>query len=349
MEARLILFNEHIEIDGIKIGPGEPLYIIAEMGLMHEGSLEKAEEIIRACREADVNAVKTQHFKADNLVCASNPKELAWAKANEVPDEFILDIAAICKDHDITFLCTPHEPSVLDFLVDDLEVGAIKIGSGEHRNYPFLEEIASRGIPVILSTGLHTSINDIQFSIKAVGIGGCSALAVLHCISQYPTPTESLQMRTMDLIREVFRGPVGFSDHTEHGVGSTIAIAKGADLVERHVMDNCSPERRDFKVATDVDHFGLFYTFRAIRQALGEGKDRCALVGEAQTAKWAEKSFVSTCFIAEGTVITEEMITVKRPGKGIPPSSKDRVIGKVASHSIVANMVIMGLEDQEGK
>lgn len=330
MEATLSGFPTHIEIAGRKIGPGEPCYVIAEAGVSHFGEMEKAYQLIQMAVDAKADVFKTQHYSTELLVGPSAADWRERLKSKELPDEAILLMQKRCDEIGIPFLCTPHEEKALNYLNEILGVPAIKIGSGEIGNWPFLSRIAACKKPVILSTGMY-KIQDIKDAISVLSDGGCRELAILHCVTSYPADSEMVNLRVMDQIRSFFSGPVGYSDHTVGTAVPLAAVALGANIVEKHItIDLNVPNAQDWKVSCHPGNFSNFIAdIRAIEKSLGDGKKVITDKEEASKA-WAKKSITVFKRIKKGEVITLDKIIIQRPGLGLDGSFLNAVIGRKA-------------------
>lgn len=334
-------FPSHIEIAGRKIGPGEPCYVIAEGGISHFGQLPKAFGLIDLAKIAGADVYKTQHYRTNSLVGPSTPEWRERLRTKEMPDNAIHAMKEYCTHQGMPFLCTPHDEEVLEFLDVTLDVPAFKIGSGEVENWPFLANIANRGKPIILSTGMY-ELAQIDEAIKVLAENGCDQLAILHCVTAYPAAPSIINLSVMDQIRDFFDGPVGYSDHTEGTAIPLAAVALGADIVEKHItLDRDVPNAQDWKVSCDSDTFPEFVRdIRLIEKARGGGP-KALSNAEKQSIKWARKSLTAKEKIPAGTKITDSMLAVQRPGTGLPASLLKRVLGSVASCDIASGEVLM--------
>lgn len=320
-------FPRHIEIAGRRIGPGEPCYIIAEAGVSHFGDMDKAWRLIDLALSSHADAFKTQHYHTDRLVGPSAPDWRERLRSKELPDEAIRAMQDRCQKSGIPFLCTAHDEIALDFLAKDLEVPAFKIGSGEVENWPFLAKIAQLGKPIMLSTGMY-SIEQIREAIHILHDNGCTALAVLHCVTNYPANPIQVNLHVMSQIREFFSGPVGYSDHTAGTAIPLAAVALGADILEKHItLDRDIPNAQDWKVACDPSNLASFVAeVRAVEAARG-GDPKTVSEEERHSLLWARKSITAAQDIQVGSVIEESMLLAQRPGTGIPPSELEKVLG----------------------
>ena len=333
-------FPTHFEIEGRRIGPGEPCYVIAEAGVSHFGEMEKAYQLIDLTVSARADIFKTQHYYTDRLVGPSAPEWRERLRTKELPDGAIRLMQQRCRERGVPFLCTPHDDLALEFLDRELNVPAFKIGSGEVENWPFLARIAKSGKPAILSTGMY-EIAQIRDAIKVMQDNGCPALAVLHCVTSYPADASLINLKVMDRIREFFPGPVGYSDHTEGTAVPLAAVALGADIVEKHItIDRDVPNAQDWKVSCDPSNFARFVAdVREIEKARGGGP-KVLSENERKSMLWARKSLTAAADIPAGTKIDAAMLLAQRPGSGLPASRIAEVIGRAAVRNISAGTVI---------
>jgi N-acetylneuraminate synthase/N,N'-diacetyllegionaminate synthase len=320
-------FQPVISLGGRAIGPGQPVFVIAEAGVAHFGDPSRADRLVDMAAEAGADAFKTQAFVTDRLVAATLPEWRDRLRPKEVPFEFLKRMRDRCDRRGLMFLCTAHdEPSLTT--VDALGVPGYKIGSGERGNLPFLAAIGARGKPVILSTGMYER-EHVAAALAALAGAGCGQLALLHCVTSYPAPVEQVNLSAMATLRELFPGPVGYSDHT---VGHTVCIAAaalGARVVEKHIcVDFDVPNAQDWKVSCGPDDFAAFV--QAVRDAeravgrAGLSVQPC----ERPALEWALKSLVAARPLAAGTVLSADMVVAKRPGGGIAPAELDKVLGR---------------------
>lgn len=330
----MIEFPSHISIGGRRIGPDEPCYVIAEGGVSHFGQMQKAYELIDMAVEAAADVFKTQHFYTDMLVGPSSPEWRDRLRSKEMPDAAIEQMQQYCDSKGIPFLCTPHDMAALKFLDEVLDVPAFKIGSGEVENWPFLAEIASKQKPIILSTGMY-EIHQIRDAVRVLADNGCSQLAILHCVTNYPAEPAQINLRVMHTIREFFSGPVGYSDHTEGTAIPLAAVGLGADIIEKHItLDRDVPNAQDWKVSCDPTNFkGFVSDIRAIQQAVGTGEKKLS-DKEKSSILWARKSLTARVDLFRGTVLSADMLCSQRPGTGIPASRLGEFLGRTILRDI---------------
>jgi len=317
--------------------------IIAEAGVNHNGSIEIAKKMIDAAAAAGADFVKFQTFKAEKLVSGNAEKadyQKATTNADESQFEMIkkleLDVKAhqelinYCNQKNIIFISTPFDMESIDLLFD-LGVPFYKIGSGEITNYPYLKKIASKGLPVILSTGM-SDLSDVEKAMNVLINNGLNLedIILLHANTEYPTPYEDVNLKAMLTLKEAFKTKVGYSDHTLGIELPVAAVAMGATVIEKHFTLDRNMEGPDHKASLEPDELKkMVQSIRNIEIALGDGIKKPSK-SEVKNKPIARKSIVAAKFIAKGEVFTEDNITAKRPGRGISPMRWNEVLGRKA-------------------
>ena len=340
-----------IDIGGYKIGRGCPCFIIAEAGVNHDGSLDRARRLVDKAARAGADAVKFQTFQADRIASPAAPKadyqlrhtdasesQLEMLRRLELSSEDHVALFSLCQRSGIQFLSTPFDEGSADFL-DELGVAAFKIGSGEITNTPLLMHVARKCKPVILSTGM-SHLSEVDLAVNAVRSAGNDQLVLLHCVSSYPADPAEANLRAMHTMAQAFKTPVGYSDHTLGTEIAIAAVAMGARVVEKHfTLDRGSPGP-DHRASLEPDELAaLVRGIRSVEAAMGHGRKEPA-ASEADTARVARKSLVAAEDIPAGARLTEELIAIKRPGSGLPPAMRDQLIGRVALKRIPAGSLL---------
>lgn len=317
------------------------VFIIAEAGVNHNGSLNLAKKLVDSAKDAGADCVKFQTFIARNIVSknavkAEYQKQQTQAEESQQDmlkklqlsfDEFV-ELNEYCKSKDIEFMSTAFDFESIDFL-NSLEMGTWKIPSGDITNLPYMIKIAKLNKPVILSTGMST-MDDIRRAIKALKDSGVGELTVLHCTTEYPTPFTDVNLRAMLSIKDEFDVKVGYSDHTKGIEVPIAAVALGATVIEKHFTLDRNMEGPDHKASLEPYELKTMVdSIRHIELALGDGMKKPA-ESEKKNMAVARKSIIAMKDIKAGELFTEENLTVKRPGDGISPMRWFDVIGKVA-------------------
>jgi N,N'-diacetyllegionaminate synthase len=339
-----------ISIGDRKVGRGEPCFIIGEAGVNHNGSLELARKLVDLAVDAGCDAVKFQTFKPEKVCSPFAPKatyqlqtteaeesQLEMGKKLELPFDAFRELHNYCRDRNIIFLSTPFDYESADFLAE-LPVPAFKIPSGEITNLFFLEHIARKGYPLIVSTGMAT-MEEVSVAVDAIRTTGNHQMVLLQCVSNYPAEPSSMNLRAMDTLERAFGVPVGLSDHT---VGTEIAfaaVALGACIIEKHFTLSHELPGPDQRASLEPQELvNLVKGIRNIEAALGDGIKRPA-AEELNTADVARRSLVAARFIPAGSVLTIEMLDILRPGTGLPPAMRPQLVGRQVQHDIEAGTI----------
>ena len=318
--------------------------IIAEAGVNHNGSMEIAKQLVDAAVEAGVDIIKFQTFKAEKLV-SKTAKQAEYQKKNigdgndsqyemlkklELSEKDHEELMAYCKEKGIRFWSTAFDFESMDYL-HSLGLGLWKIPSGEITNYPFIRKIASYGEDVIMSTGM-CEMMDIQNAMDVLLRYGIrkEQITLLHCNTQYPTPYQDVNLNAMASIKHKFDIQVGYSDHTSGIEVPIAAVALGAKIIEKHFTIDRNLPGPDHKASLEPYELkAMVSAIRHIEQALGDGIKRVS-DSEKANISVARKSIVAACSIKKGELLTEENLTVKRPGTGLSPMLWDKVVGTIA-------------------
>lgn len=319
--------------------------IIAEAGVNHNGSIELAKELIEAAAISGADFIKFQTFKADKLV-NKNARKAEYQKRNiddgddsqytmlkklELNENAHYELIDHCKEKGIQFLSTGFDIESIDFL-DSINTPFFKIPSGEITNKPYLIHIASKGKPVIMSTGM-AIIEEIKDALNVLLQHGIPKehITVLHCNTEYPTPMEDVNLNAMKHIRDEFGVNVGYSDHTNGIEVPIAAVALGATVIEKHFTLDRNLPGPDHKASLEPDELkAMISAIRNIEKAIsGSGKKERS-TSEAKNLDIARKSIIASKSIKKGDIFTTENITVKRPGTGISPMLWDEILGQKA-------------------
>jgi N-acetylneuraminate synthase len=325
-----------VRIGDATIGGGARCFVVAEAGVNHNGSLDLAMKLVDAAAAAGADAVKFQTFKAEKLVTAAAAKAAYQERATgggsqlemlarlQLTETDHRTLIAHCAAAGLMFLSTPFEEESADFLVAS-GVPALKVSSGDLTNLPFLEHLASKHLPVLLSTGMAT-LAEVHGAVAA--LSAAPAVVLLHCVSNYPADPADVNLRAMETMRQAFGVPVGYSDHTEGLSVALAAVALGADVLEKHFTLDRTLPGPDHRASIEPDELArLVKEVRIVQRSLGHGRKEPA-PSEASTAAAARKSLVAACDVTAGTVLRSEHIAVKRPGTGIPPSMRAQLLGR---------------------
>lgn len=318
------------------------VFIIAEAGVNHNGSLKYAKKLVDAAVEAGADAVKFQTFKAENLVCKTAEKasyqlettdreesQFEMLKRLELSMDMHKELIEYCNQKNIQFLSTPFDVESLN-LLEQLGIHCFKIPSGEITNLPYLREVGKKGKEVILSTGMST-MDEVEAALSVLNNSGAKGVSVLHCNTQYPTPMVDVNLKVIPEMKKKLGISVGYSDHTK-GIEIPIAAAAlGAEIIEKHFTLDRNMEGPDHKASLEPDELkAMVGAIRNIEKALGCNQKQVS-ASEEENVKIVRKSIVAKQRIQKGTVFNQDNITVKRPGNGISPMRWDEIIGQTAA------------------
>jgi len=341
---------KEIRIANKLIGEKQPVFIIAEAGVNHNGRVKLAKKLVDAAKAAGADAIKFQTFKAEELATPQAPKavyqkrhgqgrtQYEMLKALELSAAEFRGLLQYCQKKKIVFLSTPFDPHSAHFL-QQLGIPAFKISSGDLTNLPLLAQIAKYGKPVILSTGMATLL-DVRLAVRAIYRAGNKKLVLLHCTSNYPTRAEDVNLKAMLTLKEKFGLPVGYSDHSLGLEVPTAAVAMGACVIEKHITLNKKATGPDHRSSlTPAELKKLVQAIRRTEVMFGNGLKE-PQASEKETKKVARKSLVSATEINKGKLITRGMLAVKRPGTGIAPKYLSYFIGKLAKRNMTRDKLI---------
>jgi N,N'-diacetyllegionaminate synthase len=325
------------------------VFIIAEAGVNHNGSLELAKQLVDIAVDSGADAVKFQTYKTEELVTFNaksadyqqkninkNETQFEMLKKLELSEEDFLELKKYCDEKSILFLSTPHTESSVDFLNKIMPL--FKIGSGDLNNLPLLEKIAKLNKPIIISTGMG-SFNEISEAINLIKKYNKN-LVVLHCTTNYPCSCDEVNLRYMLEIERTFNVLTGYSDHTEGIIVPTIAASLGAVVIEKHFTLNKDMSGPDHKASLNPEELKkMVFNIRnqtivdIPKETLGI-KNKILSDSEKKISEIARKSIVAKSNINPGSIITKNLLIIKRPGTGILPKDLNKVLDKKAKKFI---------------
>jgi N,N'-diacetyllegionaminate synthase len=338
-------FEQSFRIADRDVGGQAPCLVIAEAGVSHFGDMDLARNLVDLAVEARADVFKTQLFDVDALIAKRaedwrerlRPRNLTLDQAKELKGR--------CEAKGLVFLATAHDETRIPWL-RELDVAAVKVGSGERSNPDFLRALARLGKPMIVSTGLSCEA-DVAEALSACAEAGCRRIALLHCVTCYPTPPAEVNLAAMDRLQDLFGGPIGYSDHTEDGLAVLAAVARGAKIIEKHItIRRKMPNAQDWKVSAGPEDFPrLVADIRRIEAMLGHGRKEPAPC-EAAGAEWALKSLVAIRDLAAGHRLEAGDLAAKRPGDGIAPNRIAEIVGRRLRRTVEADAPVLP-EDTE--
>ena len=320
-----------IRIGGREVGAGAPLFVIAEVGLNHGGSVERALALVDAAASAGVPAVKLQTLSAAELVVVSPTRDLfAQFELDEAAHHLI---AARARAHGLALVATPLSLGAVD-LLERVGIDAYKIASGDITFTPLIERCAATGKPLIISTGVST-LDEVIVAVACARRAGAASIAVLHCVSSYPVPPGSVNLRAIATLASALGVPVGLSDHAPDTSGVPVAVAFGASIYERHIILNDHDDAIDAPVSSTPEGFAEVIRIAARAAAsLGSGLKE-VLPAEAPNAA-SRRGLYATRALPVGHVITADDVIALRPATTVTPDRLSALIGATLTRDVAA-------------
>ena len=316
--------------------------IIAEAGVNHNGKLDLALKLCDAAKEAGADVVKFQTWKTEKIITRTvsqadyqtentgkTESQFDMLKRLELSYDDFRKIKAHCDKIGIQFASTADEEESLDFLIS-LGIPFIKIGSGEITNIPYLRIMGSKKLPIIISSGMST-LAEVDVALAELRNAGATDIILLHCTTNYPCPMQDVNLKAMLTLKEAFKIPVGYSDHTEGIEVPVAAVAMGAKVIEKHFTLDRNMEGPDHLASTEpVEFKKMVDSIRNIEKAFGTG-EKLPTKSEIDISKVVLKRCVASKKIKTGEIFNEKNLTVKRNDKGLPAKYWDLLIGKKAT------------------
>lgn len=341
----------NININGRIIGQNTSPYIIAEMSANHNGDFNLAKNIIEEAKKAGADALKIQTYTADTITLNSNLPDFQirgglwdgetlyslYQKAY-TPWEWHKPLFEYARELDITMFSSPFDNTAVD-LLEDLNAPAYKIASFEAVDLPLIKYVASTGKPMIISTGM-ADAEEIQEAIDAARAGGCKELAILHCVSGYPAPSEDYNLLTIPDMMKRFGLVTGLSDHTLDNTTAITSVALGASIIEKHfTLDRNAGGPDDSFSLEPTDLTALCRDSKTAWQALGK-VDYGRKASEQGNAQF-RRSLYFVKDLKAGDIITEDAVRSVRPGFGLAPKFLEEVIGKKVVKDVIKNTPVI--------
>jgi N,N'-diacetyllegionaminate synthase len=344
-------FNKEIHIGNFTIGGNNPVFIIAEAGVNHNGQIELAKDLIDVAVKCGADAVKFQSFITEELILDSVEKaayqkettgtsesQFEMLKGLEMAIDNMRVLKSYCEDQGILYLTTPFDEKSLDEL-DALELAAYKISSTDTTNIGFIRRVARKGKPLIISTGM-CYMDEVEKAIQAAGEINPNVI-LLQCTSNYPVQDKEVNLNVINTFTDKFDMIIGFSDHTPSIGASPYAVAAGARVVEKHFTLDKSMEGPDHRASLNPEELKAYISeIRKVELYLGNGIKE-PTPDESNTRNRLQKCLVAFKPIAQGDLFTEDNIVAKRTGgQGISGMDLDSVLGKRAQHDLKVNQLI---------
>jgi len=337
---------EKIRIQNKVIGEGQPAFIIAEIGMNHNGSVGQAKCFIDAAAEAGVDAVKFQtHIaEAETLRNAPTPPyfdqepRFDYFKRTAFDKSQLAELKEYAESRDLIFICSPFSIPAVD-LLESINISAYKIPSGEIANLPLLEYVARKGKPILISSGM-SSLPELEEAISLIRRFN-QDIILMQCTSEYPCPYENVGLNLIQELKQRFDLPVGLSDHTLTIYAAIAAVTLGACVIEKHLTLSKRMYGPDAKFSLTTEEFKqMVEGIRAVETALSHPADKNDIERFEYMRRTFQKSIVSVVDIPRGTEIQENMISVKKPGDGLHPRYFKEIIGKKVLRDIPRDSLI---------
>ena len=333
-----------------EIGGDSPIFIIAEVGINHNGNIEIAKKLIDVASEAEADAVKFQSFIAKNLVTStantvsyqnkdnSNLKQIDILEKVELEFDELQILKCYAESKGLIFLSTPFDLDSLK-LLQELDLDAYKISSGDLTNPILINEVAKLGKPVFLSSGM-ANLDEIKESVKWIVDNGCNLFGIMQCTSCYPTEQEDCNLNVITSLKNSFNVPIGFSDHTIDSIAAILSVGLGIQFIEKHITLDHSLKGPDHQMSMEPNDFSQYVkSIHNAERILGDGIKK-TLPCEQEVKKLGRKSIVSKRFICKDHIITKSDLDIKRPGTGIPPKFLNDILGKKSKHDLDVDHVL---------
>jgi len=320
-----MIFNPVIEVGNKKIGNHHDVFIVAEIGPNHNGNLDKALELIRMASEAGADAVKFQSFLADHLLIETDPM-YKWTKSVEMPEHWYPEIIQCAEDNHLVFFSTATNETTIDWL-EKYGTHMYKIASAHVNHIPVIKYASQTYKPIILSTGF-SYFGEIEKAARTVYEQNNQNLSILHCVSDYPTNPQDVNLNFIQTLKDYFDVPVGFSDHTEQYDIAVAAVAKGALIVEKHITFSKKAQGPDHFYALEPLEFkSMVDSIRRVEKALGASR-KILTDQEMARRKSGRRTLHAIRDLSPGDIVSNENSRLLRPGDGIGIHDLNMAVGR---------------------
>ena len=333
--------DHEIKIGKKKIGQNNPVYIIAEAGVNHNGSFNRAKDLIISAAECGADCIKFQTFTAEKVVSKTSPKppyqikntgrnktQFDMLKQLEIPKEWYPLLMDLCQEKGLDFMSTPYDVDSIFFL-QEIGVKAFKVPSALLVEKDYLNNLAKIGKPIFLATGM-CSFSEVAAAVEIFKGFPNSKLILMQCTTNYPSVPEDCNLRVIPTFAQAFNLPVGYSDHTQGLLAASLSIALGACVIERHFTLDKNLPGPDHSSSSEPEELAeLVRLSRLIPLILGSN-EKIPTQNELDNRFAMRRSIVAARHIEKGTIITKDVIAFKRPLNGLPPSAIDLLLGQTA-------------------
>jgi sialic acid synthase SpsE len=336
------------------IGTDVPLFVVAEIGLNHGGSVDDALQLVDAAAKAGASAVKLQSLRGETLVAPScpPPAHVACDSLQDFFRTFELDAAAHravatrAREHGLVFMSTPFDEAAVDML-QSIGCAAFKIASGDVTHHRLISTAAATGKPLVISTGM-SELDEVAAAVRCARAAGAREVAILHCVSSYPVPAGNQNLRAIATLAAEFRVPVGLSDHGTDPLDIALAVALGACILEKHIVTGPESTSIDRSVSATPDELAILIdSAERARQALGDGRRTCG-VAERPNRLPSRRSLYASRALAAGHVVTSDDFVALRPAAGLGAEFYESLIGCRLSRAMAAGDVFTSADLSSG-
>lgn len=326
-----------IQVGKRKVGDGEPAFVIAEAGINHNGKISIARRLVQEAAKQGADAIKFQIFKTEEL-CSRNSEYFGLFKSVELTKDEWHEVADCATDCGIMFSASVFGEYSADLLAG-LGAPAFKIASGDITHFPLLRYVAAKKRPIILSTGM-SNLEEVEQAVRVIREAGHNKIILMHCLSEYPADTRAMNLKAIQTMKRAFDVPVGFSDHSEGRFIVPIAVAVGANLIEKHFTLNKNLHGPDHKLSLDAGELRqMIKEIRIVEAALGDGKKRPTM-NEIEAKRTVRRSIAASKCIRKGETLTIDSLRIVRPGNGLEPRMINKVVGKTAKRAISKDEIL---------
>ncbi len=338
---------QRIRLEDREVGAGAPCFMIAEIGINHNGDLDLARQTIDAAANSGADGVKFQNYVTEDFISdrrltyeyLSQGKKVVESqydmfKRYEINLEFLMALKEHCDQHSVIFHSTPTSKQGIDDLVS-IGTPLLKNGSDYLTNLPLLKEMGSSGLPTLISTGMST-LSEIDDALQAYRSSGNDSVILLHCVSAYPAPMDQMNLRRIPALASILGCPIGLSDHSDGTTAAVTAVALGACVIEKHFTLDKNLPGPDHHFSSDAEEFSrLVKDVRNVEAAMGTANISVSL-GEEKARKSYRLSCVLVSDMPAGKVIELSDIAFRRPGNGLPPKAIDWIVGRRLGRFVAA-------------
>lgn len=326
-----------IKFGNSKIGENQPVFVVAEAGVNHNGSLKLAKRLVKEAKNCGADAVKFQTFKASDLA-SKKSKWFNIFKKLELENHEFEELNDYTKQNGILFFSAPFSFDAVDLLTK-LGVKAIKIASGDLTNIPLIRYAASKKKTMIVSTGMG-NMYEVEEAVRTIKSVNNKNIVLMHSVSSYPTPIKDANLSTIPLLEKKFSIPVGYSDNGNNMIVPIVAVSLGAKIIEKHFTLNKKMKGPDHNMSADPKEFKkLVDEIHKVEEMFGDGIKKCQK-SELENLIGARRSITAKFDLYKNAIITKQNITIKRPATGIEPKYFDKILGRKIKRKIKADDVI---------